>query len=158
VARQVPWSITDDRGRCLDVGTVEADSDQDALRAVLARPRKDLRAQGWYRVKAGGAVASAAGDEFTNVGTSAGMPTDAAGEAALAQAQRTRAEAEKGLRDLLADKAKARKAERELDEAGEVAPDAVGPIPPGAIDHAKMAAVDELRRFLAGSPCPALQP
>lgn len=177
MARQIPWSITDDRGRCVDLGTVPAESDQDALRAVLARPRKDLRAQGWYRVKAGGAVASAAGDEFTTVGTSAGMPTDAAGEAALAQAQRTRAEAEKGLRDLLADKARARKAERELDEAGKVAPapstdgrfkvwpvksaksDAdrlaeaigkIGAIPPGGIDWSEL---DRRIYGHAGLPC-----
>jgi hypothetical protein len=114
---RVPWSLYDSRGNCLDVGTVEAGSDSEALRTVLARPRSDLKPAQWYRVKAGAAVASAAGDEFANVGGQAGVGLDrAAGSAADAmRAAETRRQAEGQLREFLKGKAKSRAAEKLLD-------------------------------------------
>jgi hypothetical protein len=114
---RVPWSLYDSRGNCLDVGTVEAGSDSEALRTVLARPRSDLKPAQWYRVKAGTAVASAAGDEFANVGGQAGVGLDRAASSAAdaMRAAETRRQAEGQLREFLKGKAKSRAAEKLLD-------------------------------------------
>lgn len=94
--RPIRWDLSDDRGRSLDGGTVFAESDADALRAVLSgdggavrglvglnRAKWGLKADRWYRIKAGSATASAAGDEFGRTAEAASMPGDTAAEAAL---------------------------------------------------------------------------
>lgn len=155
--RQVPWSITDDRGRCVDLGTVPAESDQDALRAVLARPRKDLRAQGWYRVKAGGAVASAAGDVARE---EAGVPAPrrSSGGCVLAVDTVRISSSPDPMRPVDVLEASGNCANCGRVVRGRTRSDPFGRYPLGAVDLARRAAVDDLRRFLAGSPCPALQP
>lgn len=117
--RAVPWSLYDSAGRCLEVGTVPAASDSAALQAVLNRPRRDLRADRWYRVKAGAAVASAAGDEFARVGSASSLPGDAAGDTAKAEleaVQRAREGAERGIREFLKGRTAAQRAAKALEE------------------------------------------
>lgn len=60
-------SVLDERGRLIASSSIDAASDQEAVRLVLAGEGLadvDLDADTWYRVKCGETVASAAGDEF----------------------------------------------------------------------------------------------
>lgn len=118
--KSIRWDLSDDRGRSLDGGVVVAESDADALRSILARPRGDLRADRWYRVRAGQAVASAAGDEFARVGGASALPNDEAGDRAKADrllADLNRQEAERGLRDLLKRRSQDREREAKVRRA-----------------------------------------
>jgi hypothetical protein len=147
---RVPWSLYDSRGNCLDVGTVEAESDSEALRAVLARPRSDLKPAQWYRVKAGSAVASAAGDEFANVGGQAGVGLDRAASSAAdaMRAAETRRQAEGQLRDFLAEKVRRRRLDADVKTLGGV----VAKVPPIAdvVDPKKARDVLLTRHLPAG--------
>lgn len=60
--------------RVVDVGTIAAEDEREALRALSTRLRPKPTA--WYKIKVGALVASCRGDEFSDVAIQAGAKTD----------------------------------------------------------------------------------
>lgn len=146
---------------CIAVGSTEATSPRDALQALLSSPSPggvNPDPKTWYRIRVGSGPdqtsASAMGEEFATVATSAGK--DAKGDSALVAGEMVRIERE--AREVLAKRgSKAKDAARALDKdwstvgAGGRPPkatdvfvkhfaDLVGKMPSaaGAIDPAKL--------------------
>jgi hypothetical protein len=88
----IKWVATS-RGRCLGVGTIEAEDDRDALRRVTDGTVKlpfDVKPEEVYTFKAGGCVMSSHGDEVAKVVGSSGWGSQEDSAAVRAEEDRAR--------------------------------------------------------------------